>query len=73
MVCTVFAVPLPSTCHSATTTQAFEWIAENAIAPAVVSMSVAGNISPSVNEAARRLVEVSMGWFRTLSCSTSCG
>lgn len=37
--------------------EAFEWIAENAIAPAVVSMSVAGNISPSVNEAARRLVE----------------
>lgn len=38
--------------------QAFEWIADNAIAPAVVSMSVAGNISPAVNEAARRLVEV---------------
>ena len=37
--------------------QAFEWIAENAVAPAVVSMSVAGDMSPSVNEAARRLVE----------------
>ena len=37
--------------------QAFEWIAENAIQPAVVSMSVAGDISPAVNEAARRLVE----------------
>lgn len=37
--------------------QAFEWIAENAIAPAVVSMSVAGDLSPAVNEAARRLVE----------------
>ena len=37
--------------------QAFEWIAGNARQPAVVSMSVAGDLSPSVNEAARRLVE----------------
>ncbi|KAI3425087.1 hypothetical protein D9Q98_008465 [Chlorella vulgaris] len=36
---------------------AFEWIASNAIQPAVVSMSVAGDLSPAVNEAARRLVE----------------
>ncbi|PSC69339.1 peptidase S8 [Micractinium conductrix] len=35
----------------------FEWIAENAVQPAVVSMSVAGDMSPAVNEAARRLVE----------------
>lgn len=37
--------------------QAFEWIAENAQFPAVVSMSVAGDMSPTVNEAARRLVQ----------------
>eukprot|EP00887_Chlorella_sp_A99_P000007 scaffold16.g7.t1 len=36
---------------------AFEWIAKNHRAPAVVSMSVAGDLSPAVNEAARRLVE----------------
>ena len=37
--------------------QAFEWVAENAVQPAAISMSVAGNISPAVNEAARRLVQ----------------
>jgi hypothetical protein len=37
--------------------QAFEWIANNAIQPALVSMSVAGSISPAVNEASRRLVQ----------------
>lgn len=36
---------------------AFEWIADNHQSPAVVSMSVAGDLSPTVNEAARRLVE----------------
>lgn len=37
--------------------QAFEWIAENAQFPAIMSMSVAGEMSVTVNEAARRLVE----------------
>ena len=37
--------------------QAFEWIAENAQYPAIMSMSVAGEMSVTVNEAARRLVE----------------
>ncbi|PRW45343.1 serine protease [Chlorella sorokiniana] len=37
--------------------EAFEWIAENAQYPAIMSMSVAGEMSTTVNEAARRLVE----------------
>ena len=36
---------------------AFEWIAQNAQHPAVVSMSVAGDLSVPVNEAAARLVQ----------------
>lgn len=58
------AVALPSetlppcgpSCHPCTR-QAFEWIAENAQFPAIMSMSVAGEMSVTVNEAARRLVE----------------
>lgn len=48
------APPIPQ-CHALT--QAFEWIAENAQQPAIMSMSVAGEMSVTVNEAARRLVE----------------
>jgi hypothetical protein len=40
--------------------QALEWVAENHQDPAILSMSVAGELSLAVNEAVRRLVESHM-------------
>lgn len=40
--------------------QALEWVANNHRPPAVLSMSVAGQLSLAINEAVRRLVETYM-------------
>lgn len=64
--------------------QALEWVADNARPPAVLSMSVAGELSLAVNEAVRQLVEshgitvrgwglgwkVGESWWATSFCLT---